>query len=80
MHQLQQTRFINGLTFIQNGSEWMDALIQQQHPDVELVEIMFNSDTYYQLLRDHPEAAPWLSTGRNVQLVLNDKAYRVRDH
>ena len=72
----QQTRFIRGRTFYQNGPLWVDALVQSR-PDVRRIQVQFDSDAYYALLADHPEAVQWLSLGRNVQLLLDDVVYEV---
>ena len=72
----QQTRFIRGRTFYQNGTQWIDALVQS-HPDARRVQVKFNSDEYFDLLRRHADAAQWLSVGTNVQLVLDDTVYEV---
>lgn len=76
--QMQQSRFINGRAFIQNGNQWTDTLVQQ-YADARVVQIAFNSDAYFQLMRDHPETAPWLSVGRNLQLVVGKTIYQIVD-
>jgi len=74
--QAQQTRFIRGRTFYQNGTLWVDAQVQSR-PGVQPVQVKFNSDEYFALLRTHPDAAQWLSVGTHVQLVLNDTVYEI---
>jgi Ca-activated chloride channel family protein len=72
----QQTRFIRGRTFYQNGDQWVDALVQSR-PDARRVQVKFDSDEYYALLVKHPDATQWLSVGRNLQLLLDDVVYEI---
>jgi len=74
--QSQQNRFIRGRTFYQNGAQWIDAEVQR-HPDARRVQVKFNSDEYFSLLKKYPDAAQWLSVGTNVQLLLDDTVYEV---
>lgn len=74
--QAQQTRFIRGRTFYQNGTLWVDAQVQSRS-NVQPVQVKFNSDEYFALLHKHPDAAQWLSVGTHVQLVLNDTVYEI---
>jgi len=76
--QAQQARHINGRTFYQNGTRWVDARVQSR-PDARFVQVKFNSAEYFELLSRHPYAARWLSLGTNVQLVLDDTVYEVVD-
>ncbi|MGQ9661209.1 MAG: VIT and vWA domain-containing protein [Kiritimatiellia bacterium] len=70
------TRVVAGRTFYKNGAQWVDALIQTR-PNATRVRIEFGSDQYFELLRKSPSAAPWLSVGRNVQLLLEDTIYEI---
>ncbi len=74
----QQVRRINGRTFYQNGTVWNDSTGQGR---LELKErrIVFNSDDYFQLLRDHIEVAAWLALGTEVDVVVGDTLYQVRE-
>jgi hypothetical protein len=40
--------------------------------------VKFNSDEYFALLAKNPQAAPWLSLGNEIDLVLDDILYVVR--
>ena len=42
-------------------------------------QLKFNSEDYYALLQKHPEAAPWLALGQNVQVALGDTVYEITD-
>jgi Ni/Co efflux regulator RcnB len=72
----QQSRFVNGRNFFQNGKQWVDTSAQnvtkRQH-------VQFNSDDYFNLLKKHPEAAAWMALGQNVLLALDDTVYEITD-
>lgn len=72
----QQSKFVNGRAFFQNGHQWVDSKAQnatrRQH-------VQFNSDAYYALLKQHPEAAPWLALGQNLLLALDNTVYEITD-
>ena len=72
----QATRFVNGRTFWQNGKAWVDAGVQAQRGS-RVRQVKFGSAEYDALLGKHPEAAAWLSLGRNVQLVLGGDVVEV---
>lgn len=74
----QQTRFVNGRAFFQNGSQWIDANVQKLQ-NARRVPVKFNSLDYFALLARYPTAAQWLSIGRNVQIALDDVVYEVAD-
>ena len=74
----QQSRFIAGRNFFQNGSQWVDSNAQNLR-NPKRVQIPFNSTDYFALMKKHPEAWPWLSLGRNIQLVLGDTLYEIVD-
>ena len=74
----QQTRFVNGRAFYQNGSQWIDANVQKL-PNARRVQVKFNSNEYFALLVKHPHAAPWLSVGRNVQVELDNTVYEIAE-
>lgn len=72
----QQSRFVGGRTFFQNGSQWTDSEVQKL-PNAKRVRLQFDSAEYFELLRKHPKAVAWLSLGRNVQFVLGDTVYEI---
>jgi Ca-activated chloride channel family protein len=74
--QTQQTRFIQGRTFYQNGDQWVDSLIQKR-PGARVVKVKFNSDEYFELLRKHPGAVQWFALGRNVSVLIGDTIYQI---
>jgi Ca-activated chloride channel family protein len=66
-----------GRAFFQNGARWVDSQVQQQAAAVKRVPVEFGSPEYFALLRQHPEAAPWLALGQNVDLVLAGMIYTI---
>lgn len=72
----QQARFVQGRAFINDGHQWIDTRLQEL-TEFRPVQIVFNSDAYFDLLRRHPEAAAWLSVGRNVQVIIDGQVYEV---
>jgi Ca-activated chloride channel family protein len=72
----QAARFVNGRTFWQNGATWVDAQVQAQK-GARTRQVKFGSAEYDALLGKHPEAAPWLALGRNVQIVLGGEVVEV---
>jgi Ca-activated chloride channel homolog len=75
----QQVRLVRGRAFHQNLDLWVDANIQAAPEDAPRVQVVFDSDEYYDLLRSHPDAAAWLSLGRNVQVLIDEIIYEVID-
>jgi Ca-activated chloride channel family protein len=75
----QQQRFVAGRTFVQNGARWVDSQVQQQKAGGQRVQVSFGSTDYFSLVRQHPEAAPWLALGQNVDLVLGGVIYEVSE-
>jgi Ca-activated chloride channel family protein len=73
----QQSRVVNGRAFYQNGKTWTDSTAQQKQ-DLKRQEVAFNSDAYFDLLRQFPDAAQWFSLGEEVDVVINDTLYVVR--
>ncbi len=73
----QQVRVVNGRAFYQNGSTWSDGTAQSQQ-NLKQKQIAFNSEEYFALLKQYPQAAPWLSLGNEVEVVLDDTLYTIR--
>jgi hypothetical protein len=72
----QQSRFVNGRAFFQNGNQWIDSNAQDA---AKRQRVQFNSEEYFNLLTKHPEAGPWLALGQNVVLKLDDTAYEIAE-
>jgi Ca-activated chloride channel family protein len=75
-HYTQQSRFVNGRAFFQNGNQWIDSNAQNT---AKRQRIQFNSEEYFNLLTKHPEAGPWLALGQNVVLTLDDTVYEIAE-
>jgi Ca-activated chloride channel family protein len=73
----QQARVVRGRAFYQNGNTWTDAAAATR-TDLKKREVKFNSDEYFALMQEHPEAAAWLALGNEVDLVLGDVLVVVR--
>ena len=74
----QQSRFVGGQTFFQQGTRWVDARLQQASP-ARTLRVQFNSDPYFELVTMHPETQSWLALGQNVQFLLGDTLYEIHE-
>ena len=74
----QQSKFVKGRTFFQNGAQWVDTEVQKLS-GTKPVRVQFASAEYFDLLKRHPEAQEWLATGRNLQLVLRGIVYEIHE-
>jgi len=72
----QQSQFVNGRNFFQNGQQWNDANVQNAQ-NAKRVRVQFNSADYFALAARESRALPWLALGRNVQFVLDDTVYEI---
>jgi len=70
----QQSRFVGGVSFYQNGNQWIDAAVQKS-TEAMRQRIQFNSQEYFDLAAKVPQVRPWLALGRNVQFVWNKTVY-----
>jgi Ca-activated chloride channel family protein len=74
----QQCRNVGAKTFYQNGNQWIDAEVQR-HVSAKRVQVKFGTDAYFALCRQAPEAARWLSVGRNLQFALSGVVYEITE-
>lgn len=74
----QPSRYIQGRAFYFNGTCWIDAEVQKASPS-RRVRLTFGSEPYFELLRKHPEALPWLAVGSNLHILLNGTIYEITD-
>lgn len=74
----QQARVVNGRAFYQNGAVWNDSTAQSQK-NLKQVNVRFNSDEYFALQRKYPHAVQWFALGSNVDVVLGDTLYQIRE-
>jgi len=72
----RQSKFVNGRAFFQNGKQWIDANAQNA---TKRQRVQFNSEAYFDLLKQHPGAAPWMALGQNVLLALDDTVYEITE-
>lgn len=76
-----QARVVRGRAFYQNGSTWTDATLQEalaKNKELKKQEVKFNSDEYFGLLKQHPDAAQWLSLGHEVDVLIGETMVMVR--
>ena len=73
-----QVRVVNGRAFYQNGELWTDSTAQS---DAKLKnrQVKFGSSEYFALLARYPRAAAWFSLGQNIDVVVDDTLYQVRE-
>ncbi len=72
----QQTKNIGGRAFYQNGNQWVDLYVQTNKSQTAK-RIQFAGKSYFDLLNKHPEISQYLSLGRNVRFVYQNKLYEV---
>jgi len=72
----QQSQFVNGRNFFQNGNQWMDSEVQNNQ-SAKHIRLQFNSKDYFDFLAKNTQALPWLALGQNVQFVLDGVVYEV---
>ena len=72
----QQTKYVNGRNFFQNGQQWVEAGVQSL-PNARRVRVQFGSADYFALAAREPRALPWLALGQNVQFVLDGAVYEI---
>jgi Ca-activated chloride channel family protein len=72
----QQSQFVNGRNFFQNGNQWMESEVQN-HQAAKHTRLQFNSPEYFDFLAKNQQALPWLALGQNVQFVLNGVVYEI---
>ena len=72
----QQSKYVNGRTFFQHDGQWVDGEMQGK-PDAKRVRVQFGSSEYFDLIRNNPNAQPWLALGRNLQVVIDQTIYEI---
>jgi hypothetical protein len=72
----QQTQFVGGKNFFQNGNQWIDSAIQKS-ANASRTRVQFGSSEYFALLAKHPQAGAWLALGQNIQFVLGGTIYEI---
>ena len=72
----EQSRYVNGRNFFQNGSQWLDSEVQNNQA-AKRVRMQFNSPDYFAFLAKNRQALPWLALGQNVEFVPDGVVYDV---
>jgi len=72
----QQSQFVNGRNFFQNGAQWTDSEVQKNQA-AKHTRLQFNSPEYFDFLAKNQQALPWLALGQNVQFVLDGVVYEI---
>jgi Ca-activated chloride channel family protein len=72
----QQTRFVGGQNFFQNGNQWIDSRVQKMQ-QAKKVRVQFGSADYFALVARAPQVRSWLALGQNVQFALGGTVYEV---
>jgi Ca-activated chloride channel family protein len=67
---------IQDRTFLLRDAVWIDT--QYDADTMELTEIVFLSEKYFDLLEAHPEIAPFLRVGEHLILVIEGRAYEIK--
>lgn len=73
---VQNSQFVNGRNFYQNGAQWVDSKVQHNQT-ARRVRLQFNSREYFEFAATNTAARAWLALGNNVQFVLKDTVYEI---
>ncbi len=74
----QQVRVVNGRAFYQNGNVWTDSTAQLSR-SLKQKRISFGGREYFDLLGRAPALASWLALGSDVDVVVGDTLYSIRN-
>jgi Ca-activated chloride channel family protein len=69
-------KVVGGKTFILRDGAWVDSRYQE---GMDVSEIGFGSDSYYQLLGQRPDWGPYFALGEHVIFVVDGQAYEVAE-
>jgi Ca-activated chloride channel family protein len=72
-----QVRIVKGRTFYQTGTQWTDILVQKVNKQQHKRRIQFGSNGYFDLIKRSPEAAQYLSIGKNVSFTFNNEVIEI---
>ena len=67
-------RYAGDKRFVRRGDVWVD---EDYRDDMDVIEIEFLSDEYFELLGEHPDIKRILALGKNVTFVFENRAYRI---
>ena len=74
----QQVRVVNGRAFYQNGDVWTDSSAQKKR-SLKQKQVRFGSREYFELLGSNPEVSSWLALGSEMDVVVGDTLYNIRN-
>ena len=72
----QQSQFVAGKTFFQNGNQWIDSAIQKAS-GAKHVRLPFGSDDYFHFLTQYPQAGRWMALGQSLQVLVEGTIYEI---
>jgi len=70
----ERVRVVELKTFYLRDGIWID---NEYSPKKETIKIKYDSETYWNLVRENPEIGKYLSLGRNVRFCIRDKCYEI---
>ncbi len=73
---VSEVRYVAGKTFFLRDSFWVDV---QFTGNERIVDVLFASDAYFQLLAQQPALGKYFSLGKNVIVRMDDVAYKVHE-
>jgi Ca-activated chloride channel family protein len=71
-----RAKVVGEKTFVQRDDAWIDSRYQE---GVDVTEIGYGSDNYYQLLGQRPDWGPYFALGEHVLFVVDGQAYEVTE-
>ena len=74
----QGVKVVAGRSFFQNGLVWIDAAAQAR-PGLKRQQVRFASGEYFELLGRNREVAGFLALGNNIDVVVDDTLYQIRE-
>lgn len=72
-----QLKNVMGRSFYQSGEFWNDSMIQEISENTKTIKIKFASDEYFSFMKKNPKVSKYLSLGRNIRFVFENKLYEV---
>ena len=73
-----QVRMVSGRAFYQNGTVWTDSTAQQKR-SLRQKRITFAGREYFELLGRNPSLSSWLALGAEMDVVVGDTLYIIRN-
>ncbi|RLI93226.1 MAG: hypothetical protein DRO89_00575 [Candidatus Altiarchaeales archaeon] len=73
----ERVKSIGTKTFYYKDDVWTD---NSYSSDMKTTDIVYGSETYFQMLRDYPEIGKYLSLGKKVKFCLGDECFNIGEH